>query len=1232
MAERTYTEEQLSAINTRDKTLLVSAAAGSGKTAVLTERIIRTLLDENSDIEISDMLIVTFTNLAMGEMRERIASSIRERLRLCPSERLERQLNSLPLAKISTIDSFCNEIVRENAERFGISPKYRIADSTEAHILAHSIWSYLIEEAYRGNLPEIATAEEFETLADALTGVKNTSELEEVFEVLYQRSRSSEYGAGIFSRLAEEMGGYTFLNNPYVEYAMEALDTALKHYKPTFEMLLSNYGEYFEESGEPKDTFTNNLKTILNDISDIEEAEHFYPSVRLILSAGFPTMLFHNKDKEASFLARGTYKNFKSAMERLYERYFVYTSGEWEHALRYLSGELKILARFMEKFDELFFSAKTERQILEHADVEKLAADALVSKDGSPTELAEYYKKRFSAIYIDEFQDINETQGRIFSAIARENNLFMVGDVKQSIYGFRSARPEIFERMKSAFPPIESAKDNSSATVFMSKNFRCDRSVIDFVNKIFDTAFAFTKKSMSYSDADRLTYAKLCDEGEPVCKEVRLQLFTKETVRAYTPLERPRDILPLWTALQIRKLLDTETLNSGKKISPSDIAIIMRKDQGRAEEYASALELFGIPSSFPKKKNFIGKPEIRLILCLLNAIDNPERDIYLAGCMLSPIFNFTADELYTIRCADTGTSLWRSLTSYSEKNPEDTHASDFINTVRKYRLIAENEKIDAFISRLYSDFHLLALAGGEGKTESLMLFLFAARSFSASSYEGLYGFISYVNALIDADKDLIEEKESVADDAVRIMTVHKSKGLEFPVVFLADATVDLVSSMDKRGTIAYSDKYGMAMRERMPGGLVLFSNPIYNIIIDSNIDRAVEEELRVYYVALTRARERLFVVGATNKKRAEYEEDMKILSLQKTPQILKEAKSFMDIIFAAGLGESVSWKFDGQLSEDCSSRIVFREDAIDGQARLLTAIAERERLNVNDALREYLPDYNRSGYLGDADILDKLGEKDNEEDGKLYSAIVERLSFRYPNEHLTTLPEKMSVSHLSPSLLDEEDEIRLTVDGEPLREERALGRLPEFMKPDKKNESKKRGIATHNFMQFFDIDSLISHGAEAELKRLVENQFISEKNSLLVRLSEIELFERSSLLSDMKKAKNLYRELRFSVMLPASLFTENPERKELYRDSELLLQGVIDCIIEDADGNLHVIDYKTDRLTREEMLDRSLAEEKLRKSHFQQLRYYALAVEKIFGKAPTTVRVYSLMLGDTVDV
>jgi ATP-dependent helicase/nuclease subunit A len=1231
MAERTYTDEQLSAINTRDKTLLVSAAAGSGKTAVLTERIIRTLLDESSDVLISDMLIVTFTNAATSEMRERIASTIRERLRLFPeNERLERQLNLLPLAKISTIDSFCNEIVRENAERFGISPKYRIADSSEAHLLAHGIWSRLIEEAYQGELPDVATAEEFETLADSLTGVKNTSELESVFALLYERSRSSEDGARIFSRLAEEMSGYTFENNPYIDYAMDSLKTVLAHYKPAFEKLMSSYGR-FREDGAPGDIYTTSLKNILDTIADLEETD-FYPTLMLILYGAAPTRRFHALgDSKGSILTAGVYKNFKSAIERLYERYFIYPSQEWTHTLEYLSRQLKILARFMERFDEVFLAAKTERGILEHADVERLALESLVGEDGLPTELAEYYRKRFSAIYIDEFQDINETQGKIFSAIARENNLFMVGDVKQSIYGFRSARPEIFERMKNAFPPIESSEGSPSATVFMSKNFRCDRPVIDFVNKIFDTAFDLTQKSMAYTEGDRLSYAKLFDGGEPEYRDVRLQLFPKETVTSHTPLGRAREIQPVWTALQIWKLVGKETLNSGKKISPSDIAIIMRKDQGRAEDYAAALELFGIPASYPKKKSFLSKPEIQLILALLNTIDNPERDIYLAGAMLSPIFSFTADELYTVRQADRDSSLWRSLIAYSQNNPEDTHARTFIETVRKYRAIAENERIDTFLGRLYTDLHILSLAGGEGKTDSLMALLGAARSLAASSYEGLHAFISYVNALLEEDKDLIEEKEGSLEDAVKIMTVHKSKGLEFPVVFLVDATVDLVSTMDKRGSIAYSDKYGMAMRERMPGGPVLFANPVYNVIIDSNLDRAVEEEMRVYYVALTRARERLTILGATNKSRTAYEEEMQSLSFVKSPQLLREVKSFMDVIFISGLGSEVSWKFNGQEIAANSSKIKFSQETLDEQAKLLTVIAKREHLDVNETLQKYLPDYDRSALFIEQHISD--GEEITSKSEGLYEAIMERLTYRYPSEHLTTLPEKMSVSRLSPSLLDEEDgEERLTIDGVPAESEKKLGRMPEFIRPDKISESKKRGIATHNFMQFFDVASLISHGAEAELERLVENRFISKKNSLLVRLSEIELFKTSKLLSEMKAAKNLYRELRFSVMLPASLFTENPERRELYRDSELLLQGVIDCIIEDAEGNLHLIDYKTDRLSREELCDRSLAEAKLRESHSRQLNYYALAIEKIFGRRPKTVRVYSLMLGDCVDV
>ena len=508
-------------------------------------------------------------------------------------------------------------------------------------------------------------------------------------------------------------------------------------------------------------------------------------------------------------------------------------------------------------------------------------------------------------------------------------------------------------------------------------------------------------------------------------------------------------------------------------------------------------------------------------------------------------------------------------------------------------------KVDELIQRLYSETGILALAARGGTKENLMLLYNYSRKFESSSFEGLYSFINYVNTVIESGAAFQSKKDGEDSDAVSILTVHKSKGLEYPVVFLADAASGLVSPSERKAKIAYSDNYGISIKQRVPGGLAIVESPIYNVIVDSNIERGLEEELRVYYVALTRARERLFVVGAPDTPTKDaFLADAEMKRIHKSSYSLLEAKSFVDILFLVDTNAHVSWEED-------ESELTDESDKASAPPEISTDVRTQ---NI------------------------RKKEKESTVNSELFSLLSDRFSFEYPEKFLTELPEKMSISNLSPSVLDgnEEEEV-LSFDAvEAPKKKRGI--LPEFVRGSHEKETARRGIATHNFLQFFNLERFVASDVSEELSRLVESNFISEENAKRVRLDEISLFKKSKLLSDMREAKKLYREFRFSVNLPAPLFTQSPEKKELLSDESILLQGVIDCIIEDSDGELHLVDYKTDRLTKDELSDTEAAKKKLSEKHSLQLSYYSRAIEKIFGKAPATVKIYSLPLGDTVDV
>ena len=1179
-----WTDEQLSAINTRDKTLLVSAAAGSGKTATLTERIIRSLTDPDSPMDIDSVLVVTFTNAAAGELRAKISRALTKAVEANPDDKhLKRQLYLLPSAKIRTIDSFCNEILRANCDRVGVSPGYRIADTAECELLAISIIEGLIDAVYNGLMPQVASPSEFEELADCLTDSGRTEELAEVLRFIHLRCDSAEEGVLLLEKLRENYGcgDIPVEKNIYGEYLMERYHEMLRHY-------ISAYKDYIDRL-----SIGNKAELRYLDTADCD--------CKLLLSMSQARTYADARDQIMNYtLARkATVKSAEVTplMERFsllrdmmkddlveMKGYFLYSSEQWHSLFASLYRLMGVLCRFENEFDRLFTEEKRRRGALSYADIERYTYNCLI-KDGEPTDIAISVAAQLGAIYIDEYQDVNSLQNRIFEVISRPDNRFMVGDIKQSIYGFRSACPEIFASMKSSFPPLEAAT-GSCASVFMSRNFRCDRGVVDFVNKIFDRAFGFVAESIGYVDSDKLKYSKIQEGGEP---EYRYPSVCMTDKGGDDDLTSPEAV-----AMKISELLSNGRLNDGSPIRPSDIAIILRNATGKDGRYAEALEAQGIPSCISGAKDFFLSPEVLLALCLLNTIDNPRRDIYLAGLLCSPLFDFTPDELYLIK-GQGGESLYESLISYVSENPDFTKGSSFISTLDYYRAIAEGIGVDSLIHKLYRETGLMALASRSGGKENLTLLYDYARSYEAGSFKGLYNFISFINSIIDKKTTFDDARARTGIDAVKIITAHSSKGLEYPVVFLVEAD-NRISNKDKAQRLIISEDFGISFRLRSPSGLAVVNSPVQDII-NHRIERKLyEEELRILYVALTRARERLYVVGrCPTVNRDEYELRLSVIRESLSEYSFRALSSYLEIILVCEGSEALRVEsFSAFASKD----------------------EERSEENATEEVKKEAVS------------------------PELYSVLKERFAYKYKDKYLTALPEKMSVSTMSPTVLDgsEAEDISLDIDGgevidlEELDTEEERRHLPAFATGGDEDESAKRGIATHLFMQFCDLEYLRDKGASAELDRLKSRGFISPEDAERVRLREIELFRRSRLLQDMLSAKRIHRELRFNVYLPAVEFTADEEKRAAYRDRDILVQGVIDCIIECESGEIILCDYKTDRLTAEERSDPSLAARKLRDKHSMQLGLYSLAVEKIFGKTPERIEIYSLPLGDTISI
>lgn len=1180
---RVWTPMQARAIATRDKTLLVSAAAGSGKTATLTERIIRSMLDADSPIGIEEMLIVTFTRAAAGELRERIGAAVRSELeRSSGNEYLERQLHMLPSAKICTIDSFCSMILRANCDRVGVSPTFRVADTAEAEILGEGILDGLISSILEGEETDVASAEDFDRLADCLTDTRSERDLAAILKSLYESTRSALEGVGAIEELIREYDPTAFRSPEATSlgsYAVARLTEACEHYRRAFTSAIAE----IDMRGNPKSRKLRDTLAADVEFFDRVLAARDYGGIREALS-GYEfgrTPPAYDPTLPPVTALRAMMK--KDLTERL-ERFFSYTVEDWRTAYAGLYRELTTLCRVLRRFDEEFMKEKLRRGILEYSDIERYAYECLW-QDGELTEIALSERSLYRAVYIDEYQDVNNLQNKIFEAISTENNRFMVGDIKQSIYGFRSANTDIFASMKRTFPPIDESEGSPSASIFMSDNFRCDRGVVDFVNDVFDRLFHHLREGIGYVEGDRLGYAKCHEGGEPPYRYPEICVTDAEEF----PAEVERTMhSPLTVAMKIRELLDGGVLDDGTPIAPGHIAIIMRNAKGKDARYSRALETLGIPAAIAEDKSYFLNSEVLLALCLLNSIDNPRRDVYLAGLMCSPLYGFTPDDLTAMR-ASGGDSLFDSLREFAAGEGERARrAAGFVAELEYYRTLSEGMPTDELIAMLYKRTGLLALGSRLGGRDNLMLLYENARRFEAGSYRGLYNFISYINNLIDR-KNSFDKREAPTDgDSVRIITAHSSKGLEFPIVFFVDGEESFNRSHGVAPRYLYKEGFGIGMLLRTDSGVALVENPTRAVIAEHTRRMMIEEEARVLYVALTRARERLYVVASPKKKRDEYLEGTELLREYLSDYSVYSLSCYLEMMLCMRpFRVSDATGFLGEAPKD--------------------QIKHEETLPTED------------------------GESAADTDG-LHTTLRARFNYTYPDAERTRLPEKVSVSKLYPAILDGSEEGVLDLSLEDEDDGDTLGRVPRFISGSDDADSKQRGIATHLFLQFCDLERLERLGAEGELKRLTEDKFLSERDASLVRLDEAEMFARSTLCRDMRRAKSLLREFRFNVKLPASLFTTDERVKDALADEGLLVQGVMDCLMLDERGEYHLVDYKTDRLTDYELSHPFAAAKRLYKTHSRQLGYYAEAVRIIFGKYPKTVEVYSLHLGQSVDV
>ncbi len=1171
MSERTWTKDQLRAIEFDKKNLILSAAAGSGKTATLTERIIRLLKDPEKGADLSRMLIVTFTNAAAGELRERIGAALSAALADDPCNRfLAGQLTNLEGAHISTIDSFFQSEIRPYFSALSLPPDFRVADEAESQTLRDAAMAETVSDFFDG-LYE-TDREEFIRFSDCLSDARTQGDL--AARLLKISDHLLSYGVSGEDLLknAEELekGDGDLFACSYCDPVKEKLRQMGEYYSMRFERAASALA-----SGEKTEKYVDGAVITLQDAKMLMSLpEKTYSQAREALYAiELPTLIrFTGEQPEEYTEYKDLRSSFIGEIKDLRVDCFGDDSENTKRAMQETARIIRVLEGVNKVFREKYAFAKRERGVIDFSDAAVFAKQLFVSHDSTPTERALEIGKKFDYIFIDEYQDTNNIQDSIFSAISQNSKLFMVGDVKQSIYGFRGSCPQLFCDYREKF-----AQKEDSEAVFMSENFRSDHNILKFANTV--SRYIFAAGATPFEKEDELICSKI---GGKTDKKCEVLLVEPESSDGQALPSEPESV-----AMRISELLEGECLSSGERVRPGDIAILLRSAT-HAEDYARELSARGIPVNNLASEDFFNYSEVLMILCILNAADNPLRDIYLAGALKSPVFSFTLNQLITIR-QNTDIPLWYSLCRYAE-NGKDKELSKkcagFIGMVDRWRSFSREMSADEIFRLIVSDTSLRSY-GGDGIRSNRdivrTLKILSGHAAKVGRAGGtLHDLISHLNSVIEKT----DKAEGFADpDSVSIITIHRSKGLEYPVCFLCEQAKRF-NARDTYDKLLTDRKGRIAVKLYDGAGLVRCHTPLRGALALQMVKESIEEDARVLYVAMTRAREKLIVTCKTKNASARLSEGTKKAEYPLTVHEIMTQKSSGD------------WIIDALQRDGAGDCFVYRTNS---------------------------------------SLIDGSFEKDEKETGKSLSLeefFEKSLDFSYDKEYLENIPAKLTVSTLKPDVLGSGEEEATSFEQRTVTKLPDKAPIPSFMQEKGVADSAERGTATHIFMQFCDFENLEKNGADSELQRLLDMRFISERNASLVRLSEIERFAQSEIFQRLLGAKSVIRERRFNTVLPAADFTTDPSlREKLLRDQTLItVQGVVDCIFTDALGKTVLMDYKTDRLTEAELENPALAEDKLRFRHSRQLLIYKEICEGMLERPFDEVLIYSLHLGRAVKV
>ncbi|RDU23368.1 helicase-exonuclease AddAB subunit AddA [Anaerosacchariphilus polymeriproducens] len=1190
-----WTKEQEKVISLRDRNILVSAAAGSGKTAVLVERIISMITSAENPIDIDRLLIVTFTNAAAAEMKERIGKAIEKKLEAEPDNaHCQRQLTLIHNAQITTIHSFCLFVIRNHFHKIDLSPDFRMGDEGELKLIKSDVLDSLLEDSY------LEKREEFLNFIEAYGGEKSDAGIKDLILQLFEFSVSYPWPLEWLESCKKEYQTETFEQMEESPWMNHMLDHVRRECESMKQLLMEALDIITDDDGPYM--YKEALSGDLEQLESVLESNTYEEYDRRIKNISF-LRLSTKKDDSVDELKKQMVKDlrdqFKNLLKNLRSQYFFQSPEEILKDMQGSRAAVEELVYLTITFSKRFAVVKEEKNLLDFNDLEHFALNILIDKNTKkPTEIATEFSEYFHEILIDEYQDSNYVQELLLSTITKESlgkkNLFMVGDVKQSIYRFRLARPELFLSKFNRYSFEESLEQR----IDLDKNFRSRSQVLEGINFIFYQIMSKAVGNIDYNERTALypgsefppnsekeandTQVILVGLSKEDEKEIKEEGITLKEIEARAIAAKIRELVHPITGMDILE----ESGNSFRKARYHDIVILLRTISGWADTFVEVLAREGIPAHTTSGTGYFSALEIQVILNLLKIIDNPRQEIPMTAVLSSPIVGLNAQELAQIKIAYREEPIYEAFFRICEEDGElKERLYPFYEMLKEFRTMLSYTPIHDLLCYIlektgYKDF-VSAMPGGQQRKANVEMLIEKAIAFENTSYKGLFHFVRYIEQLQKYDVDfgeasILDENE----DTVRIMSIHKSKGLEFPIVFAAgmgkrfneqDAKKKVILHPDLGIGIDYIDT---VLRIKSP-------TLLKKVLARQTVLENLGEELRILYVALTRAKEKLILTGGVSDyenliRTAYFHTKQKEISLSFS--VISKAKCYFDWIVPA----LIRHRGFKQILSDLEYEIPVEHPLFHYPCEFQVKI-----VNLEEVFREEI-----SLQLETKASKEMFLEKIQFPDTNILEQVKSRLHYCYPYDKETEIQSKISVSELKKryqedEVMDQVQKLETLLLDEQWEEEFVVGSelepiIPKFMKREETISGAARGTAYHKVMEslnFSDISDLNS--IKKQMEQLLSLGKIDQETIGMVNPFRVYEFFQSNLGKRMQSADKrgkLRKEQPFVMGLKACEIYPGIDSDEL-----ILVQGIIDAYFEE-DGKLILMDYKTDYVTKKEEL------------------------------------------------